>query len=144
MIWLKKLKASITKNNTSKIFSAAIALLVLLTFILLIARIIDNSSPIPITKTDEVKTAEIKITKNGFVPANLLVAKGTKVTWTNSDKTNHQLQANPHPTGESLPGLKSEILHNQQTYTYTTDTLGTFSYHDHLNPTTNGIIEVKE
>jgi hypothetical protein len=29
------------------------------------------------------------------------------------------VEANPHPTGDSLPELKSEILNNAQTYEYT-------------------------
>jgi len=100
-----------------------------------------QKQPPPISQQQE---AQVTITKDGFIPASLIVKKGTKIVWTNSDEATHQLQANPHPTGDSLPGLKSEILTPAQTYEYTADTTGTFGYHDHLNPTTNGTIEVQE
>lgn len=89
-------------------------------------------------------SASIMITAAGFEPATLAVEKGTRITWTNSDTRPHQLQANPHPTGKSLPGLRSEILNNQQAYVYVASEAGTFGYHDHLNPTVNGNLDVKE
>ncbi len=89
-------------------------------------------------------TANVTITDKGFVPATIVVQKGTRITWTNTDKVSHQIQANPYPTGKSLPSLKSHILNNQQVYEYTANTTGTFNYHDYLNPTTNGTIQVKD
>ncbi len=87
--------------------------------------------------------AHITITKDGFVPANLVVKKGTKIEWVNTDSAIHQIQANPHPTGTSLPGLSSAILNTNQSYQYTANTSGSFGYHDHINPTVNGTLEVK-
>ena len=135
---LKKLKAIITKNQTSKIFSAAIALLILLIIVLVIAKIIDNNPSTPVTKT-----ANIEITANGFLPATILVDKGTKIIWTNTDKKNHQVNSNPHPTNDALPGLNSEILNKDQTYEYTADQSGEFGYHDGQEPTKNATIQVK-
>jgi len=104
----------------------------------------DNTKPPAQTITTEQLTAVVSITKDGFIPASLVVQKGTKIIWTNTDDNSHQIQANPHPTGDSLPSLKSEILNNTQTYEYTADTPGTYSYHDKLNPINNGTIEVQE
>ena len=87
--------------------------------------------------------AQVVITSSGFVPATLSIAPNTKVVWTNSDTKPHQIQANPHPTGDSLNELKSEILANAQSYNYTFTQTGSYSYHDYLNPSTNGTIEVR-
>ena len=121
---------------------AATGLIILLLVSFIVAQVIkDEQSEIT---SSAANVAQIQITKNGFVPASIVVDKGTKIIWTNEDEATHQLQANPHPTGESLPELKSEILNNQQTYEYTANSPGTYGYHDHVNPTTNGTIEVRE
>ncbi len=135
-----------TRPNRSKALFAAllIAVIVLVstivTLLILTVRETPTTSPPQTTQA----TAEVSITKDGFVPAALSVKKGTKIIWTNSDGATHQLQANPHPTGKSLPGLKSEILNNKQTYSYTANKAGSFGYHDHLSPTMNGSLDVKE
>lgn len=121
---------------------AAVAIIALLLISTLIALVTKEDVKYPPVTQQPV--AQIQITKNGFVPGTLVVKKGTKVVWTNTDGKMHQVQANPHPNGESLPSLKSEILNNTQTYEYTADTVGSFGYHDHLNPTTNGTLEVQE
>jgi plastocyanin len=120
---------------------SALTLILLVSFIIA-AITIDKQTTL--TPPVSAPTAQVQITKDGFLPATLVVQKGTKVIWTNTDDNMHQMQANPHPSGDSLPGLKSEILNHQQTYEYTADTAGTFGYHDHLNPTTNGTLEVQE
>ncbi|HEX7259907.1 MAG TPA: hypothetical protein VF272_03175 [Candidatus Saccharimonadia bacterium] len=101
------------------------------------------STPKAITEPP-VKLAIVTITPTGFIPSTLSIATGTKVVWKNADANPHQLQSNPHPTGDSLPGLKSEILLNAQTYSYAFTKSGSFTYHDYLNPTTNGVIEVHD
>ncbi len=133
--------------NRSKLILALTALFILLLLSFVIALLItpkDTTQPTQPTASAPTPTAEVSITKDGFVPAALSVKKGTKIIWTNSDGATHQLQANPHPTGKSLPGLKSEILNNKQTYSYTANKAGSFGYHDHLSPTMNGSLDVKE
>lgn len=87
--------------------------------------------------------AEVRITKNGFVPATLSVKSGTKVVWTNIDSSLHQVAANPYPKATGLPSLRSEILNNAQSYTYVTSSTGNYGYHDQLNPTINGTLVVQ-
>jgi plastocyanin len=91
-----------------------------------------------------VKVAVVRITQQGFQPATVTVEQGTKVTWINDDANLHQVAANPYPKSTDLPRLKSEILNNAQTYVYTADTVGTFGYHDQLNPTINGTLVVQK
>ena len=99
----------------------------------------------PSTKTAVApKTAVIRVTSTGFEPATLSVQKGTKVTWLNADAGPHQVVADPYPKGTDLPGLKSEILNQAQSYTYTAASIGSFGYHDQMNPTINGTLLVKQ
>ena len=89
------------------------------------------------------RIAEIQITLTGFEPASISVKKGTKIIWTNTDEAMHQLASNSHPSHQDIPGLKSEILNNGQTYEYKADKSGSYGYHDEINPTLNGTIEVQ-
>ena len=117
-------------------------------FIFVIAVAIATSFSGVFDKSKSVKTpapiASVRITKDGFQPATLSVKQGTKIIWTNADGTMHQVAANPYPKGTDLTSLKSEILNNDQTYTYTADTVGSFGYHDQLAPTINGTLIVKK
>lgn len=89
-------------------------------------------------------TATVQISAAGFEPETLSVKQGTKVTWVNKDQALHQIAANPFPKNGTGPrSVRSEILNNLQTYTYTANTAGSFSYHDQLHPTINGTLVVK-
>jgi plastocyanin len=95
-------------------------------------------------KQSEAKVAEIHITASGFQPSSINITPGTKIIWTNNDKAIHQVASNPYPGDNDLPGMKSEILNNGQTFEYTFTKEGSFSYHDDLNPTTNANVEVRD
>src|SRR5665213_2757350 len=65
------------------------------------------------------KTATVQITAQGFQPATLKVKPGTKVVWTNTDTSLHQIASNPYPGNTSLPSLSSPGLESGQSYSYT-------------------------
>ena len=96
-----------------------------------------NSSP-------KNTVAAVTITDRGFIPATLTVHAGTRIIWTNTGATLHQVASNPFPTDNGLPGLKSAILNNTQAYSFTAGRAGTFGYHDQLDPTMNGTIVVEK
>lgn len=85
----------------------------------------------------------VQITKDGFVPSTMAVPDGTTVTWQNLDDKPHRIQANPFPTGDSLPQLHSTVLGPGSTYSYTFHKSGNIGYHDQLHPTTNGEVDVR-
>src|SRR5215218_8833168 len=94
-------------NQTKIIFFSIIAVIA----VVIVVRAVPEPSARP---PEAPPIAIIHITKSGFEPATLSVKQGTKVIWTNSEDTLHQIAANPYPKGTSLPGLKSEILNNAQ------------------------------
>ncbi len=91
------------------------------------------------------KTAQVEITKDGFVPATLSIPAGTQVTWINKDTQPHHIASNPHPEHDGLAGLDSNDVIGIEggTYEFTFDQPGEYTYHDHLNPITNGTIVVE-
>lgn len=81
--------------------------------------------------------ALIAITGSGFSPATISIKVGQSVVWTNNDTALHQVASDPFPNDNSLPGLFDPVpLQSNQTYGFTFNTIGTYTYHDQLHPLT--------
>lgn len=100
---------------------------------------------IPITPLKLTGIGEIIVTKNGFSPEEILVKKGTAITWVNNDNLPHQITTDPYPLNNGLLGFDSgEPLRTNDTYTYTFEATGRFTYHDNLNPKgIKGVVRVE-
>lgn len=90
------------------------------------------------------RDSQVAITKYGFVPHTLSIKKGTKVTWVNLDTTPHRIASDPHPNHTALAGFDSkEPITAPNTYSFVFTKSGTFTYHDHVDPTRTGNIVVE-
>lgn len=78
-------------------------------------------------------TITIGSVSNGFVPTSMTFKKGTTVTWTNRDNTQHTV------TGS---GWASETLQPGQSYSHTFNTVGSFDYHCAIHTVMQGTINV--
>jgi len=79
--------------------------------------------------------AIVSITVTGFNPATLSVARGTTVTWTNTDAAPHWVASDPYPADDALVALNShKAFANGQSYSYTFTAAGTYTYHDETDP----------
>jgi plastocyanin len=79
-----------------------------------------------------------------FDPPSVAVAKGSKVTWTNSDQIPVQIQTDSFGTTPTVPGqFSSEPLNPGESYTHTFDDAGTFTYSDPFHPYMTGSVAVK-
>lgn len=81
-------------------------------------------------------TMQVTIKDMSFSLANMTVAQGTTVRWTNSDSVAHTVTSDT-----SL--FNSPSLSNSDTWTYTFNDLGTFNYHCAIHPMMKGSITVK-
>lgn len=99
-----------------------------------------NKIPLPFTKqppttqTKPYEQAQISISEDGFVPGTITIKAGTQVTWTNTDKSSHQVASDPHPIHSGLADLESPALLTNDSYSFVFEEVGSFTYHDHLNP----------
>jgi plastocyanin len=85
----------------------------------------------------------ILIESGKFNPAVLTVKKGTEVTWVNKDANPSWVASDPHPTHNGYPGFDAgKGMIQGETYKFKFDKVGTFGYHDHLDITSTGKIEV--
>lgn len=86
----------------------------------------------------------VQITASGFTPNTVVVKKGAQIIWKNVDSAPHVVASNPFPADSSVLGLHSQTILPNGSYTYTPTKTGTINYHDNIQPTHNGIIEVQK
>lgn len=103
-----------------------------------------GSGAVEVTAEAELKAA-VSITGGGaFSPATVTVKKGTTVTWTNSGSAKVWVASDPHPVHNGYPGFDSGTdLRAGETYSFTFDKPGSWSYHNHLNPSVRGSVVVE-
>ena len=70
----------------------------------------------------------------GFVPAEVVIGKGTKVTWTNEDSVPHIVTGSNFDSGN---------LNRGQSWSKTFDAEGTYEYRCSLHPSMKGKVVVK-
>jgi plastocyanin len=81
--------------------------------------------------------AEVEISGFKFVPDTITIQAGMTVTWTNLD-------AAPHSSVGDNDEWDSGAMRKNDTFSYTFDTPGTYTYHDYYYPAMHGTIEVTE
>ena len=82
----------------------------------------------------------ISIKGFAFNPSKLTIKKGTKVTWTNNDDARHDIT----PTGGANDFVASKLLSQGESYEFTFNTVGTYTYKCSPHPYMKGTIEVTE
>jgi plastocyanin len=104
----------------------------------------ENESTQQESATEESETAvatdEVEIENFAFGPDAITVKKGTKVTWTNKDSTKHTVT--PDEEGGAFEG--SELLAQDESYSFTFDQAGTYTYHCQPHPEMTGTVVVTE
>jgi plastocyanin len=96
------------------------------------------------TPSPATSSVTVSITDAGFVPANITVKPGTTVTFVNNGQQAHWVASNPHPTHTDLPGFDAKhAMAPGESYVFVFEKIGTWGYHDHLNPSTMGAVVVQ-
>lgn len=96
-----------------------------------------GSSYTPTTGATE-QTNKVTISNYAFSPADIKVKVGTTVTWTNLDLTGYTVTEDD---GQKGPG--SDMIAQNQTYSYKFTKAGLFHYHDSLDPQVSGTVTVQ-
>jgi plastocyanin len=131
--------AAISASRLPLLIMAGEGLAVVVTVVVvLVMSYIQRSQPqSPAIVATTQPAAEVVIMADGFSPATISISKGQSVHWLNQDSSMHQVASDPYPTEDAIPDFKQTVaLENSQSYTYTFNQTGTFTYHDHLNPYT--------
>ncbi|MCX6774763.1 MAG: cupredoxin family copper-binding protein [DPANN group archaeon] len=85
--------------------------------------------------TTSTATSSVTLQNFAFHPADITVAKGAIVTWTNMDSVTHTIAANDgsFSSGNIAPG---------GTYAHTFGTAGVTAYHCSIHPSMTGTVTV--
>lgn len=96
----------------------------------------------PDASVDEVQSGEVMMDIKDFAfgQKTLKIKKGTKVTWTNRDEARHDVT----PDTESAAFVASKLLGQGESYSFTFDTAGTYSYICSPHPYMKASVEVVE
>jgi amicyanin len=78
----------------------------------------------------------VRIDNFSFTPAEITVAPGTTVTWTNGDDI-------PHTVAATNKAFRSKVLDSEQDYSFTFTAPGTYEYFCSLHPHMQGKVIVK-
>lgn len=95
----------------------------------------DKSEP-----SEPVNPNEVQIKDFAFGPETITVKKGTKVKWTNQDSARHDVS--PTSGGEDFKA--SELLAKGESYEFTFNTVGTYTYKCSPHPYMKGTVVVTE
>jgi amicyanin len=103
-----------------------------------------NATTPSTSPTETVQSGQVALSmKNtAFSQPSITVKKGTKVTWTNEDTVRHNVVADTSQTG-GLP-TDNNLIGKGETYSFTFNTVGTFTYHCTPHPFMTGMVEVVE
>lgn len=97
----------------------------------------------PATNSAMMEKTKVTISATGFSPKTVTIKVGEAVTWTNSDSANHTVNSDPHPTHTIYPSLNLGPIQPGTSKSLTFDKVGTYRYHDHLNPSLTGTVTVQ-
>lgn len=106
-----------------------------------------DGSPVPgVTgKGGVAARTVVAYTSSGFGPNEVSVAKGGIVTFINESDSPMWVASGVHPTHQLLPGFDQlKSVGRGGSYEYTFQSVGTWVYHNHMNPTQVGTVTVTE
>lgn len=83
--------------------------------------------------------AQIAISSRGFTPVSVKVKKGDSVAWIRKDGSMHLVVSDSGPASFKGQGP----LQFNDMYLTTFNTVGTYTYHDQLNPSLKGTVIVE-
>lgn len=75
------------------------------------------------------KNVSIHLRKVKYQPNEIIVARGTTVTWVNDDPVDHFVNSDPHPSHNAHPKFNSLDIPPTETFSYTFDEIGEYTFH---------------
>lgn len=89
------------------------------------------------------KEVTVNLTDSGFDPKAVTVKIGTKVVWVNKTNQTGNVSSAKHPTHLVYPPLNLGNFEPGKSVSLVFDKAGSYSYHDHLDPSRFGTVVVE-
>jgi plastocyanin len=102
----------------------------------------DNNDESPVDR--ETDTVQVSYTDEGFAPATTgPIQVGDAVLFTNKSSEKMWVASDDHPTHSRYPGFdQGRGVESGGTYKFTFTKAGSWGYHNHLNPSHSGTVQV--
>lgn len=85
----------------------------------------------------------VMVASNGFSTKEITIKAGESVTWENQDSVDHTVNSAVHPTHLVYPPLNLGVIKPGEQKSLAFPAVGTYKYHDHLNPSLTGSVTVQ-
>lgn len=97
-----------------------------------------------LTEPSTTESGVVSYSDSGFSPVSLTIKVGDTVNFKNQSGKSMWVASDPHPIHTVYPEFdaKKEVA-NGENYSFTFTKVGTWKYHDHLNPSDTGTIIVQ-
>ncbi len=95
------------------------------------------------TKNNTESSTTVLLTANGYEPAEIKIKAGAQVVWTNKSGNTATVNSDNHPAHLLWPFLNLGTFKNGETVSVIFDKAGTYTYHNHFNPTQKGKVIVE-
>lgn len=95
------------------------------------------------TSPQKQNEKQIVLTSVGFSPSSLTIKAGALVTWTNKSGQQAQVDSDPYPINTSYPPMNFDPFTDGSSVSLVFDKAGSYSYHNHFNPSQKGTIIVQ-
>ena len=102
-----------------------------------------QSTTQPAAQGTAMKEATITVTSSGFNPQVLTIKTGTNVIWTNKSGGDVTVNSDVHPTNLLYPFLNLGVFSDGSSVSVVVKKPGTYTYHNHLNPSQTGTIKAE-
>lgn len=89
------------------------------------------------------ETVNIDVTSSGFSTASVKVKPGTKVVWNNKSGADISINSDDHPTHRLFKELNIGHIPDNTSVSLVFNKPGTYTYHDHYNPSRTGTVVVE-
>lgn len=87
----------------------------------------------------------VTLSDSGFAPQTVSVKAGDTITFVNESSGQMWVASDPHPVHTLLSGFDElTSVGKGGTYEYTFAKVGTWTYHNHVNPSVKGTVKVTE
>ena len=105
---------------------------------------ISSGSGQQMEKGGEKERKVVTYTDTGFAPSPFTVSKDTTVTFVNESSRGMWVASDVYPTNQLLPGFDAlSAVPKNGTYEYMFVKVGTWRYHNQVNPADSGTVVVK-
>lgn len=128
-------KRKITKTRLAMLLAACLLVVALVIAYRITDKDTSQKDSTTVTQPETLETAQVGLTNQGFSPQTITIKVGQSVVWTNQDTLSRQIAADPHPVHENLAGFTvSEPLQSGDSFSFTFDEKGTYTFHDESKP----------